>query len=66
MNNIICESCGKRIKNNEQVAVFYDGNTAVYTHVLDSEGKYDCDYVYMLESLNPSIYNSPKDVEDEE
>lgn len=52
---IICNSCGKEIKKGEQMAVFEDGNSEVYTHVRDVDNKYDCDYVYMLESLCPEF-----------
>lgn len=52
---IICNSCGKEIKKGEQMAVFLDGQSEVYTHVGASDNKYDCDYVYMLETLCPEF-----------
>lgn len=52
---IICNSCGKEIKKGEQIAVFLDGNSEVYTHVMSTDNGYDCDYVYMLETLCPEF-----------
>lgn len=67
MKKFICACCNKEIKENEQVARFYNGNNSFeYTHVLSADNKYDCDYVYMMESLNPAYFNNINEADFEE
>lgn len=63
MSKIICFCCGKEIKDNEKVAKFYDGNSCDYTHVMSNDNNYDCDYVYMMETLNPEYYSDKNEID---
>ena len=62
MKKIICEICGKEIKDNEQIAEFNESGVSKYTHVSNDE--YDCDYLYMIESLTPTYYSDKSEIEE--
>ena len=63
MEKIICESCGKEIEKGQSVAVFYSGGNSVYTHVMTSDNKIDCDYVYMIETCNAEYKSDVSELE---
>lgn len=65
MKKIICESCGKEIKKGQPVAVFYSGGSNIYTHVMASDNKIDCDLVYMTEVCNPAYKSDVSELEEE-
>lgn len=66
MSKIVCATCGKEIKENEKIARFYDENNPKYTHVMSDDNSYDCDYVYMMETLNPVYYSNKNDIDFDE
>lgn len=66
MSKVVCATCGKEINDNERVAKFYNGNSCEYTHVMECDNKYDCDYVYMIEQLSPEYYSNKNEIDFDE
>lgn len=63
MKKLICDVCGKEIKDNEGVVEFNECGISEYTHV--SNDVYDCDYLYMIEKFMPTYYADKSEIKDE-